>query len=242
MISDKNSFYCNLRLCLGFFLLALLLFFGNVRSRQEALASRIAPSILRFHILANSDNGADQDIKLEVRSLILDYLQEHLKTPSGKEETARYLEENRAAIENTANEYLAQNGFDYQARLELTNCYFPARAYDRLVIPCGYYDAARIILGKGAGHNWWCVLYPRFCFVDAVCQEVPQESLALLQENLNQDDYLALEDNRPDVKIRFLLFPSFSKDLKTAATPVTPQPPGHPQPSHRSPWPGEDSD
>lgn len=230
MKSAKNRFYCNLRLSLGFFLLALLLFFGNVRSRQEDLASRLAPSILRFHILANSDSGADQDVKLEVRSLILDYIQEHLKSPSGKAETIRYLVENQDAIESAANDYLARQGFDYQASLELTNCYFPARAYDRLVIPCGYYDAARIILGKGAGHNWWCVLYPRFCFVDAVCREVPEESLALLQENLNQDDYLALEDNRPDVKIRFLLFPSFSKTLETAPNPQgsrTPGPPSH---------------
>ncbi len=130
-----NSLNRNLCLCLGFFLLALLLFFGNVRNRQEALASRLAPSILRFHILANSDSAADQDIKLEVRSLILDYLQDHLKTPSGKAETIRYMEDNRTAIENTANDYLAQNGFDYRAKLELTNCYFPARAYDQMVVP-----------------------------------------------------------------------------------------------------------
>lgn len=231
MKPTRNCIYHNLTLCLAFFLLALLLFFGNVRSRQEALAARLAPSILRFHILANSDKNADQEIKLEVRSLILDYMQEHLSASSGKAETIQYMEDHRAAIESTANDYLARNGFDYQARLELTNCYFPTRAYDRMVIPCGNYDAARIILGKGKGHNWWCVLYPRFCFVDAACTEVPEESRQVLQETLNQDDYLALKDNRPDVEIRFKLFPS------VVLKPVTLQSPDRQLPSHRSPSP-----
>jgi len=62
-------------------------------------------------------------------------------------------------------------------------------------------------LGKGRGHNWWCVLYPRFCFVDAVCSSIPEETLAFLQQNVNQDDFLALEDNRPEIKIRFFLLP-----------------------------------
>lgn len=215
----RTGFIRSLYLSLGFLLLAILLSMGNLRSRQEALASRIAPSILRFHILANSDSSPDQQVKLEVRSLILDYMQEHLQEASGKQETAAYMETHRTEIEHTANAYLQQQGFEYDARLELTNCYFPTRVYDRLVVPCGYYDAARIILGKGKGHNWWCVLYPRFCFVDAACQEVPRESMGLLQDKLNQDDFLALEDSRPDVTIRFMLFPSFSKSVKTAATP-----------------------
>lgn len=224
----------NLCLCLGFFLLALLLSMGNVRSRQEALASRLAPSILRFHILANSDNDSDQQVKLEVRSLVLDYIQKHLNADSGKSETARYVNDHRAEIEQTASTYLAQKGFDYEARLELTNCYFPTRVYDSLVVPGGRYDAVRIVLGSGKGHNWWCVLYPRFCFVDASCQSVPKESMEILQSKLNQDDYLALEDNRPDITIRFLMFPSFSKTVKASATP---QWPDRQQPSHRSPSP-----
>ena len=167
-----------LALGLGFLFLALLLSMNQVQKQREALAERIAPSLLRFHILANSDSPADQQVKLEVRSLILDYIQELLP--------------------------------DYKAALEITRCYFPTRVYDNMVIPCGQYDAARITLGKGDGHNWWCVLYPRFCFVDAACKEIPRESRNQLRNQINQDDYLALENHRPDFEFRFRLFPSFS--------------------------------
>lgn len=192
-------------------ILALLLGMTHLQQQREALASRLAPSVLRFHILANSDSDADQTVKLEVRSLVLDFLAE--QKPENKADTIRLLEENRAAIEQTANTCLARQGFPYQARLQITRDYFPTRVYDKLVIPCGYYDAARITLGRGDGHNWWCVLYPRFCFLDAACQEVPGDSLHQLQETLNQDDFLALEDHRPDLTIRFFLFPSFSKPV-----------------------------
>ncbi|MGL5437352.1 MAG: stage II sporulation protein R [Lachnospiraceae bacterium] len=191
----------------SFLLLALLCFFAYVREEQETLATHLSPSILRFHILADSDRSEDQAVKLEVRSLIMDYLNRELGNESGKEDTIDYLTANSETIEQLANDYLAESGFSYGARLELTNCYFPMRAYGPLTFPAGYYDAARIILGSGEGHNWWCVLYPRFCFVDAVCSEVPKETLTELQKGLKQDDYLALQDSRPEVKIHFFLFP-----------------------------------
>ena len=222
---------CRRQLALGlvFLFLALLLSMNQVQKQREALAERIAPSLLRFHILANSDSPADQQVKLEVRSLILDYIQELLPDRQGKEETIRCLREQKAAIEETASQYLAQRGYPYKAALEITRCYFPTRVYDNMVIPCGQYDAARITLGKGDGHNWWCVLYPRFCFVDAACKEIPRESRNQLRNQINQDYYLALENHRPDFEFRFRLFPSFSfskspnPDYSTAASPVTPQ-------------------
>lgn len=194
-------------LSLGCLLLAMLLTLAQVQKGREFLADRLSPSLLRFHILANSDSAKDQEIKLEVRSLILDYMQEHLDGDADKEQTVEYLQNHQGEVEQLADRYLKENGFDYQAELELTNCYFPTRVYDDMVFPCGYYDAARITLGKGDGHNWWCVLYPRLCFVDAVCREVPEESKRKLAAKLEEGDYLALRDNRPKVEIRFLMLP-----------------------------------
>lgn len=197
-------------LSLSCLLLALILSMGQVRKEQETLAGRLAPSMLRFHILADSDRNEDQQVKLEVRSLILDYMQDHLDRDAGKEETVQYLKDNKTEVEQLADRYLEEKGFGYQAKLELANCYFPARAYGDMVFPCGYYDAARITLGSGKGHNWWCVLYPRLCFVDAVCSEVPVETELALKGELSEGDYLALRDNRPHVKTRFLILPFFN--------------------------------
>ncbi len=83
------NYYALLSLC--FLLLSLLLSMNAVRAENEALASRLAPSLLRFHILANSDSKEDQQVKLEVRSLVLDLVQAHLSPDADKKQTIRYL-------------------------------------------------------------------------------------------------------------------------------------------------------
>lgn len=195
-------------LFLSLLLLFLLLTMGNLQKSREALADRIAPSILRFHILANSDSREDQAVKLEVRSFLLDYIHDRLlETADSKEAVTTWLSENKRSLETAANSFLTEKQAPYQARLDLERTWFPTRVYDGLVVPCGTYDAVRVILGDGKGHNWWCVLYPQFCFLDEVCKEIPEESRKELQEKLNQGDYPLLEDHRPDLKIQFFFFP-----------------------------------
>ena len=208
-------------LILSLFLLFLLFSMGTLQKNREDLAARIAPSILRFHILANSDSEKDQAVKLEVRSFLLDYIQDRLPASAdSKGAVTNWLSENKTSLESAASRFLAQKQMPYTASLSLERTWFPTRVYDDLVIPCGTYDAARIILGEGKGHNWWCVLYPRFCFLDEVCKEIPEESRKELQEQLNQGDYPLLEDHRPEIKIRFFFLPEL---YSTVASPSMPQ-------------------
>ena len=201
-------------LFLSLLLLFLLLTMGNLQKSREALADRIAPSILRFHILANSDSREDQAVNLEVRSFLLDYIQDRLpEHVDSKEAVITWLSENKRNLETAATRFLTKKQMPYSARLSLEQAWFPTRVYDNLVIPCGTYDAARVILGEGNGHNWWCVLYPRFCFLDEVCKEIPEKSRRELQDKLNQGDYPLLEDHRPDIKIRFFFFPELQPVL-----------------------------
>lgn len=200
-------------------LFSLLLSMGALRNEQEALAARIAPAILRFHVLANSDSKADQKLKLEVRSFLLDYIHDRLpETADSKEGVMAWFSGQKEALETAAGSFLAEKQAPYQARLDLERAWFPTRVYDGLVIPCGTYDSARVILGDGKGRNWWCVLYPQFCFLDEVCKEIPEQSRKKLQDKLDQGDYPLLEDHRPAVKIRFFFFPEFQPVLPSHGT------------------------
>ena len=40
---------------------------------------------------------------------------------------------------------------------------FPRKEYEGFALPAGEYMALRVIIGEGAGRNWWCVLYPGLC-------------------------------------------------------------------------------
>ena len=209
-------------LFLSLLLLFLLLTMGNLQKSREALADRIAPSILRFHILANSDSREDQAVKLEVRSFLLDYIQDRLpEHVDSKEAVITWLSENKRNLETAATRFLTKKQMPYSARLSLEQAWFPTRVYDNLVIPCGTYDAARVILGEGNGHNWWCVLFPSLCFENATTATVPDESKAKLKNSLTREEYDSLEKpqhtkndgkNTADVKIRCGIYDVFTNN------------------------------
>lgn len=185
------------------FLFALFLTVLWVQNRDENLAARISPEILRFHVLANSNSQKDQNLKLEVKSLLIDAIHQALPADAGREDTRTYVKEHQAELEVLAENYMKNAGYDYPATVEVTTCYFPAKAYGDIVLPRGDYEAAKITIGAGRGRNWWCVLYPQLCFIEPSYGIVPEESKELLKNSLDADDYEALLSKTPKREIRF---------------------------------------
>ena len=179
------------------------------RSSSCREASRIAPEILRFHILAESDSAQDQALKLGLKGLVLDYVHSQVPDSSGKEELITWLENNKTSIETMSEEWLSDQGSDHPVTLEVTQDYFPTKAYGDMVFPCGTYDAVRITIGSGKGHNWWCVLYPSLCYTDSIRAVVPDSSKQTLACLLDEDDYRSLlaqkdkDGKKTEVRVRF---------------------------------------
>ncbi|MBQ9992172.1 MAG: stage II sporulation protein R [Firmicutes bacterium] len=147
---------CLLTGCLGFG----IFFSGNPAEAQT-------PPILRLHVVADSDAEFDQAIKLEVRDAVIDMLREELQQAKDMPEAKKIISNMLPQIEAAANKVLAERA-DYWAKAELGKAQFPTKGYGDLVLPAGKYEALRIVLGSGEGKNWWCVLFPSLCFVDAV--------------------------------------------------------------------------
>lgn len=150
--------------------------------------AELRQEVLRIHILADSDQEADQAVKLQVRDAVLEAINQDFSGDGTLEGTIACLEGEMDRIEETANEVLAEVGMPYQAKAELTEMYFTTREYERngstFSMPAGRYQALRITLGSGEGHNWWCVAYPPMCIDAAVEGEaavVEQEILELGQ-------------------------------------------------------------
>lgn len=194
----------NLFLCITCLSLALLLALAGKRQEEEALASRIAPEILRFHVLANSDSRADQELKLKVRTLLLNSIYEGLGENASLEKTKAYVLAKRENLEQKAENYMKELGYDYPAHMEVTDCYFPNKVYGDMVFPCGNYEAVRVKIGEGKGRNWWCVLYPPLCFTESSYGVVPETSKEILKESIDPSDYELLQKSKR-VRIRFKL-------------------------------------
>lgn len=131
----------------------------------------IRKDVLRLHILANSDLEEDQELKLAVRDAVLEGTQELFASVSGKEEIKAKAEENNELIREIAQRTVAEHGRDYDIKVSIVNMYFETREYGDNTLPAGRYDAVRIVIGEGAGHNWWCVMFPPMCIPAATDKE-----------------------------------------------------------------------
>lgn len=122
---------------------------------------------LRIHIRANSNEKIDQEIKYEVKNAIVDFLSPYVANLTSVSESKRVVSKKLSEIENVANETLTDKGFNYNATVSLRSEYFPDRSYDDYFLKEGIYDALIVELGSGKGNNWWCVVFPPLCFVNA---------------------------------------------------------------------------
>ena len=119
---------------------------------------------LRIHIRANSNSEQDQSVKYKVKDNVVEALIPLLSQIESFEEAKCVISENFTMIEQVANQTLQDNGFSYTSSAKISNEYFPTRTYENVTLEEGYYDALILNLGSGQGDNWWCIVFPAFCF------------------------------------------------------------------------------
>ena len=174
----------------GAVLLGLLLTAGifYTSGYEERMQRGISAKVVRFHVLANSDSAEDQALKLAVRDEVLTEYAALLGTCEEKEETLAALRKIKQEISETALRAVRERGYTYPVRVSVVREEFPEKTYDTLTFPAGIYDALRIEIGEAEGQNWWCVLYPQMCFVDAAWGYATEESYARLEDALTWEE------------------------------------------------------
>ena len=128
-----------------------------------AVSHQLTEDVLRLHILANSDSEEDQALKLKVRDAVLKEGKALFEGASTVEEAKKCVAENLKRFEEIALRVLKKEGCAHSCKAALVNTFFGTRYYDNFTMPAGNYDALQIVLGKGEGHNWWCVVFPQMC-------------------------------------------------------------------------------
>ncbi len=124
---------------------------------------KVRNNVVRLHILADSDCEADQNVKLLVRDALLESGAEIFSGTVDVEDASGALEREKEELIRVAENVLRENGFDYGVSIKLEREYYTTRTYDTYTLPAGEYLSLKVILGKGEGHNWWCVMFPPLC-------------------------------------------------------------------------------
>lgn len=134
---------------------------------QKSVPTVGAGDLLRLHVIANGDSVREQAVKLRVRDAVIRTLDDDLEEADDADEAKRIVLMREGEVIAAAKSVLRQAGEDETIRMEVGRFPFPLRVYGDLVVPEGEYEAVRIIIGEGKGQNWWCVLFPPLCMVDA---------------------------------------------------------------------------
>ena len=160
-----------------------------VNAKRSEMQEDLAKEVFRFHVLANSDSDEDQALKMQVKEAVISYMKEEIPESDSVETTKEWARSHVDAITNLAEAVIREQGYDYSVTAEVTTCDFPDKTYGDIIFPSGRYEALRIEIGDAAGQNWWCVLYPNLCFIDAVHAVVPEQGKKDLKKVLEEDTY-----------------------------------------------------
>lgn len=158
----------------------------------QARQQSISANLVRLHVIAASDEQAEQELKLRVRDAVLEYLEPKLR---GVESAAEAQEIIGADLEGIGRAAAAVSE-GRRVTVSLGEERYPTREYAAFTLPAGRYESLRVILGEGRGHNWWCVVFPPLCLSAAECEQA--------QQVMSQEDY-ALITGEADYEIRFRL-------------------------------------
>lgn len=148
-----------------------------------AASSRVSEGLVRLHVIAASDDATEQAIKLDVRDAVLSYLEPRLDSAADIAGAEALIEANLDGIAAAA-ESAAQGR---EVNVTLGEEYYPTREYDTFSLPAGRYQSLRVTLGEGAGHNWWCVVFPPLCLTaaesEAAFEELDGETRAIISSD-----------------------------------------------------------
>ena len=206
--------WCIMALCAVIF----FTYDGQHRRTAEQLQQEIAGEIIRFHVRANSNSPEDQQLKMQVKQELVEYIGELLNGVGDKEEARKILTDNIENIENAAKGVINEQKKEYNVKAYFENSYFPVKVYADMTFPQGIYEAFRVDIGAAEGKNWWCVLYPGLCFVDEGYGVMSSDARSELEAVLDEDELELLYENkdgsRREYVCEFKIFTFLNKFLK----------------------------
>ena len=128
---------------------------------------KIPDNAIRIRVLANSNSDYDQQMKVEVKQDIQDYMYNLLSDVENAEEASGIIYNNLEQIDKEVGNYLQTLDYAVPYKVNFGLNYFPEKKYKGVIYEEGYYESLLITLGKGEGDNWWCVLFPPLCLIEA---------------------------------------------------------------------------
>lgn len=146
-------------------IIVVLLTICCVNNKTEELI--IPKEAIRFRVISNSNETKDQETKILVRDSVQQKMQSDLTKTNNLDEARTVLKNNLNNYENIVLKTLNNNNIQTDFNVNYGMNYFPEKIYKGVKYEAGYYESLVVTLGNGKGNNWWCVLFPPLCLLEA---------------------------------------------------------------------------
>ena len=193
---------------LNFLLLSILFslfLFINMKNYATTVSNNLENNIFRLHIIANSNSTQDQDLKLKIRDVVIEYINKTQENLNSKQEIINNITYNLPTIQKLVEETIKKYNFDYNVSVEIGNFYFPTKHYGNISLPAGMYGSIKIKIGSANGENWWCSLFPPLCFTNISTGIIDETTKNDLKETLENEEFSIITNTSSKYKFKFKL-------------------------------------
>ena len=149
------------------FLFLVMIFTYVIIGNVIATNDLIPDEAIRIRVIANSNSEYDQEIKYKVKEEIECDMYNLLKNTTDLEEARDLIKNNLSSVEENIDTVLQNEGYKLPFRINFGLNYFPEKVFKGVTYEEGYYESVVVTLGEGLGDNWWCVLFPPLCTLEA---------------------------------------------------------------------------
>jgi len=140
-----------------------------INSEKENIL--IPDNSIRFRVIANSNEEEDQQLKMQIKDSVEKEFNKLMINAKSIEEARNLIQNDLPNIEKILDNYHVS----YQMNFGMNH--FPEKNYKGINYKEGNYESLVITLGSGLGKNWWCVMFPPLCLLEAE------------ENNLNEIEY-----------------------------------------------------
>lgn len=142
-------------------LISIILLYTNKRKEYVIVPNES----IRFRIIPNSNTAKDLYMKEEVKEGISDII-----TSLSKEninETRTNIVNNLPLLRNKVQNVFDENNYNQNFSINYGINYFPEKTYKGVKYQSGNYESMVVSIGNASGDNYWCVLFPPLCMMEA---------------------------------------------------------------------------
>ena len=145
----------------------------------------IPKEAIRVRVIAGSNDKYDQEVKMNVKDIVTSDMYNLMSNVDSIERARESITNNIPTLSKDIDKYLNEINYNTNYDINFGYNYFPKKVYKGVEYKEGMYESLVVTLGNGEGNNWWCVLFPPICMIEAE-ESTDIEYTTMVKEIINK--------------------------------------------------------